>query len=406
MDKKSEHELEKALQELSNDLKSIESYIAGEYTKIIKNNSGKIDVNNKDFKTAQESLFSADPNILNSKEAINKRGGKVAVLSFTATEQGINERIDQLIEKGYSENDFIDIKTNVATAKEQLNKSLVTNEGVRALVAKKIIKDLIVDQTAFFAKSSDTSNVNFITPDKKDLLIQDIFHDVDTKDITNITSLLNPSDKFKNNIKTAICEKLGYKAQPDHALYTLDESKVIPNNLQNLANEITGICVKESKNVSIKEKLPNTFKTIKNFLSNLTSDKNKKNFKKTSGLPEHSQAAIDITEKKDIEFKPSPPSTPHPDQLAQDAELVKIRAGLSEDNTKPKRKHKNHSSGRSSSATASEISESKEFQTATESLRENKRKHRKSRSGISSRSRKKGSSSSRRKGSSSSRRMP
>jgi hypothetical protein len=70
----SDKQISAIIKAIREDFNGIVGFIAGEFVKIAAANDGIVDINNKDFYTAAESLINADPKIINSPETVKKRG--------------------------------------------------------------------------------------------------------------------------------------------------------------------------------------------------------------------------------------------------------------------------------------------------------------------------------------------
>ena len=116
----SDAKVDATIKALRGDFDGITGFIAGEFVKIAKANNGVIDVENPAFAKAADSLINADPRIINSEENVKKRGGHSAVLSFTGTKQGIEEKIDKLIAKGADPEKFTSLRKDLAKLETEL----------------------------------------------------------------------------------------------------------------------------------------------------------------------------------------------------------------------------------------------------------------------------------------------
>jgi len=99
---------------------------------ITKEAGGIIDIENDNFQKAAKSLMEANPKF-----------SEGAVLSFTGTRQGIEEKIDKLIKEGADSALFNSIRTEVDELEKSLTEQLSTNSGIEKLIRKKVINDLI-----------------------------------------------------------------------------------------------------------------------------------------------------------------------------------------------------------------------------------------------------------------------
>jgi hypothetical protein len=160
----SEEELQKTLTALEKDIIGIKGFITEEFVKLVKNNKGKIDIDDPNFQLAASSLINADP-----KDPKNK---DKAVLSFTATEQGIKEKIEKLKQKGVPAERFTSLIETLEGEKAKFNEQIKTNEGIQNLVVSRVKEKLIEGSISFFTDNLDKDgNPVAISPEvKKDIV--------------------------------------------------------------------------------------------------------------------------------------------------------------------------------------------------------------------------------------------
>ncbi|MBN8512454.1 MAG: hypothetical protein J0L79_05445 [Rickettsiales bacterium] len=156
----SEEELQKTLTALEKDIIGIKGFITEEFVKLVKNNKGKIDIDDPNFQLAASSLINADP-----KDPKNK---DKAVLSFTATEQGIKEKIEKLKQKGVPAERFTSLIETLEGEKAKFNEQIKTNEGIQNLVVSRVKEKLIEGSISFFTDNLDKDgNPVAISPEVK-----------------------------------------------------------------------------------------------------------------------------------------------------------------------------------------------------------------------------------------------
>jgi hypothetical protein len=230
----SEAKINASINAIRGDFEGISGFIAGEFTKIAKANNGVIDINNPSFAKAADSLINADPKIINSPENVKKRGGRTdAVLSFTATKQGIEEKIDNLISKGADPKNFTDLKEDLIKFESKLKKQISTSEGIKELVTEKLTKDFVGKQTNLLVQDKNGKAQIMPMNQKKDLITQ-IANNVKFGEAA--ISMLFSSDKNSQaladmTVASIIKTNLGKK---DGNFYVLDESKLSKQNLEKL----------------------------------------------------------------------------------------------------------------------------------------------------------------------------
>jgi hypothetical protein len=264
-DKVSDKTIDATIKAMREDFTSIKGFIAGELVKVTTENGGIIDIEQEDFRVAAESLINADPKIINSPENVKKRGANSAVLSFTGTKQGIEEKIDKLIKKGAHEEKFTSLREDLNQLEIQLRKQVSTNEGIQELVNKKVARNLISSRTAF--KIEDKNNTRFMNMAENLTLINKILEHVkfDNSVINYLLTTSPPKikDSINKTTKIMISEALGKK---EGNSYILDESKLTPEHITKLGNRINNQIAKTSANIDI----------IKDSLTTLEKDNNKK----------------------------------------------------------------------------------------------------------------------------------
>ena len=133
------------IEALRKDIKGIEGFLSQEFVKLINTYDGVIDVSNRDFRTAAQSLIHADP-----KDP--KNAGR-PVLSFTGTEQGIKDKIEKMKKAGVPEAAFTELLQEIDIAKASLSTQIATNEGIKALVEPRLKSQLVENSIGFFTKT-------------------------------------------------------------------------------------------------------------------------------------------------------------------------------------------------------------------------------------------------------------
>ena len=157
----SEERINKTIEAIANDLPSIVGFISGELSTIAASNNGEIDVNNKKFRVAVESLIHADPN--------NPKNAGKAVLSFTATEQGINKKIDKLIAKGVPEGRFAKLRNDMQKLRAELVEKTSSSEGLSELVSDRVKSQLVLQNIGLWTKTPEGETRAMLPEQKKDL---------------------------------------------------------------------------------------------------------------------------------------------------------------------------------------------------------------------------------------------
>lgn len=160
--KEAEEELQKTITALEKDIVGIKGFITEEFVKLVKNNNGKIDIDDPNFQLAANSLINADPK--------DKKNEGKAVLSFTATEQGIKEKIDKLIKKGVPAERFETLIQTLESEKAKFNEQIKTNEGIQDLVVSRVKEKLIEGSINFFTHDKDGNPVGIDPQVKKDIV--------------------------------------------------------------------------------------------------------------------------------------------------------------------------------------------------------------------------------------------
>lgn len=233
----SDAKVDATIKALRGDFAGITGFIAGEFLKIAKANNGVIDIENPTFAKAADSLINADPRIINSEENVKKRGGHSAVLSFTGTKQGIEEKIDKLIAKGADPSKFTSLREDLSNLETELRTQTSSSQGIKELVGKKMTSELIATQTVLFIHDEKGEIQSMPMVQKKDIIAK-IAKNVHL-DNAAVSTMLSGEPDVQNLIKGTtnrlISETLGKK---DKNFYVLDESKFTPENLEKLSKSV------------------------------------------------------------------------------------------------------------------------------------------------------------------------
>ena len=232
-----ENKVDATIKALRGDFAGITGFIAGEFVKIAKANNGVIDIKNPTFAEASDSLINADPRIINSEENVKKRGEHSAVISFTGTKQGIEEKIDKLIAKGADPSKFTSLREDLSNLETELRTQTSSSQGIKELVDKKMTNELIANQTVLFIHDEKSEIQQMPMVQKKDIIAK-IAKNVHL-DNAAVSTMLSGEQDVQNLIKGTtnrlISETLGKK---DKNFYVLDESKLTPENLEKLSKSV------------------------------------------------------------------------------------------------------------------------------------------------------------------------
>ncbi|MFU8797388.1 MAG: hypothetical protein ACNA7Y_01635, partial [Gammaproteobacteria bacterium] len=127
---------------------------------------GKITIEDPNVQEAIPSLLNRDPDILNAQ------GFKQATLSLLATEKGIEEKLQQAIQKGVDVSEFDEFREEIKSFRKQLVFSLTTTEGLQKLMLARLTNTMLSGSVPFFVKNTAGDLQGMKPHEVKELVMQ------------------------------------------------------------------------------------------------------------------------------------------------------------------------------------------------------------------------------------------
>ncbi len=177
----------RSIDEMLKDIENIKGFIAQELIKKIEFNNGKIfSIDDNSFKEQVDSLLNADPNA-----EVNK--GK-AVLSFKATEVGIEKKLLSLQKKGAKLEDLEKVREILKAARENLTSELNTQQGLNKLIGGRLANQLLLNSANFRVIDQYTKKERFLNFSEKRDFVKTLENEINLSDDL-LKILLNPNKK-------------------------------------------------------------------------------------------------------------------------------------------------------------------------------------------------------------------
>jgi hypothetical protein len=185
---------------MRSDIENIKGFITQEIIKFAKANGGKLPLaSDQGFQTQINSLLNANP------EAPENKGK--AVLSFKATELGIQAKLESLQNKGASPETLQQIRTILKETRNELSQKLATDEGIKELVGKRCVEQLLMNKSDFMVADKKSKEQRFLTPEEKQHYIKSLAPKIQISSKT-LETLLDPNKTNEyNTIQDAIYQE-------------------------------------------------------------------------------------------------------------------------------------------------------------------------------------------------------